>query len=142
MSYPNETPGFWRMILGTSWLPTPQEVSVIALKAIAGSGAGMVLISVLAGCGSEPTATDVQETTNRLLAAAKGGYDDLTPREQHLVCREFQGSLPDGQQINAGAARADIVMSPDMLRVGIQLKPELFPQAADLAVDEVLAQEC
>ncbi len=80
--------------------------------------------------------------TNRVLAAAQTGYEQLSPGEQRLLCRDYAGTLPASRDIDAGAVRGQVAMSPDMLRLAAEFRPEAFPGITDQALDEVLADEC
>ena len=105
--------------------------------------AGLVMAaSTVAGCSSEPNAAEVQDMTNRVLAAAQTGYEQLSPGEQRLLCRDYAGTLPASRDIDAGAVRGQVAMSPDMLRLAAEFRPEAFPGITDQALDEVLADEC
>lgn len=105
-------------------------------KGVALALAAPALAWTLASCSSQPTPQQTAVNANQLHNFVDGAFNQLTPRQQRLVCRDFQGNLPDSLEIDAAAARADIVMNPGVMGLGADLP------SVELATDQVLAEEC
>lgn len=101
--------------------------------AVAVGAASLALVA--ASCSPQPTQQQMADRSNQLYNLMEGAFSQLTPRQQRLVCRDFNGSLPDSLQIDAAAARSDIVATAVIGR-GVD------PLSAEQATDQVLAEEC
>lgn len=102
----------------------------------------MIGMASVAGCSSEPSASEVEDLTRQVLAAAQTGYNQLSPSDQRILCRDYEGTLPASKDLDADAVRGQVAMSPNMLLLAGRIRPEALPGIADQALNQVLAAEC